>query len=287
MPKAMSVSEKTAIIEALFDERYRNGTIPQRKRLITLKQVSAAIRKARSAGTSTLSDRNPANFMKDIVRKETRNEVFPGSVVERGWTAQQATGKGNCFRFIPLPPDQATAFKVIVPPARVLREPHPIQSLSLAYEVRRYGRRDESWLTQVVTDLGLVQTHFALHHGDDVAGLALLASHIKLGRGEVDALYYGVDHADDRYLLACEMKGRNEVMDEDQILNVAETLAAAPATRNASAAVIPVGVKVIYPKSVGGMTGLIWVKVYDRDFPPLQPQSEGVYRLVPPVPGID
>ncbi len=280
------MSDKTAIIEALFDARYQRATISPQAQVVTLDEVASAIRSAKAAGTTRLSDRNPANFMKDIVRKETRNDVFPTSVVQRGWTAQQATGKGNCFRFIRLPPGQTTAFKVIRPPASAVAKPHLIQSLSLVPEARRYGRGDESWLTQVATDLGIVQTHFALHHTDELVGLALLASHIKLGKGEVDALYYGVGPDDDRFLLACEMKGRNEVMDEDQILNVAQTLEVNKATRAAQAAVIPVGVKVVYPKSVGGTEGLLWVKAYDKSFPPLTPISEGVYRLAPPVRGI-
>lgn len=282
----VSVSEKTAIIEALFEARYRGGTILEDDRLVSLEDVAAAINEAKKAGTTRLRTGNTANFMKDIVRSNNRNNIFPRSVVERGWTAQQATGEGS-FRFIPLPPGQATAFNVIGPPDTCLDAPHAIQSLSLVPEAREYGRRDESWLTQVATDLSIVQTHFALHHGEKLKGLALLASNIKLGNGEVDALYYGTAPTGDRYLLACEMKSRREVMDEQQILSVANALKATSATEQTGVAVIPVGVKVVDPVVARGTTGLIWVRAYGQDFPPLEVKSEGVYQLVPAVPGID
>lgn len=264
-------SEKTPVIEHLFFERYDRSADELSDEIVTLEQVSAAIRKWGGA----LSDRNPANFMKDIVRSPSRNDVFPEAVVSAGWTARQDPGEGRCFRFMRLPDGQATAFLTTDPDAGLIANPHPIQSLSLPPASRTFGRPHETWLTHVVTNLGVIHTHLGLNSPLDLLGIELLQSNVELGKAEVDAIYLATTTANTNFLISCEMKGPREVLDEDQI----ERGAGRVIETSGGASVVPMGVK-----ALDG--GLIWIVEFDMKFPPLTKVSEGVYRLLPSVPGV-
>jgi hypothetical protein len=264
-------SAKTPIIEKLFFERYDTATGALTDPVVTLEEVSAAIRE--SAGT--LSTRNPANFMKDIVRSPNRNSVFPASVAAAGWTARQDPGDGRCFRFVPLPSGQKTAFLTARPDPAFVANPHDVQSLSLPPASRQFGRAHETWLTHVVTNLGVVHTHIALNSPVELLGLELLQSNVELGQAEVDAIYLATAKDETRFLVSCEMKGPREVLDEDQIERGARRVA----ETSGGATVLPLGVKAL-------SGGLIWVVEFDKALSPLAKVSEGVYRLSPAVPGI-
>lgn len=264
-------SLKTKVIENLFEERFDPKTGILRKDIVTLEDVSEAIRKW---GTG-LSDRNPANFMKDIVRNSNRNNVFPKAVVEAGWTARQDPGSGRCFRFVPLPPGQSTAFLINDPDPALLSDPQRVQSLSLPPASRQFGRPDETWLTHVVTNLGVVHTHVALHSPLDFIGLELLQSNVEMGEAEVDAIYLGVLADQQNLLISCEMKGTREVLDEDQIERGSDRLAKISEVD----VVVPMGVKSL-------KDGLVWIVEFDPHARPLEKVSEGVYRLTPHVPGV-
>lgn len=264
-------SKKTPVIENLFFERFDKKTETLPDEVVTLKQVSRAIRK----WGSSLSDRNPANFMKDIVRSPNRNQVFPESVVKEGWTARQDPGKGRCFRFVRLPPEQSTAFLTTDPDTALMAHPHPVQSLSLPPLSRTFGRPHETWLTHVVTNLGVVHTHFALNSPLELLGLELIQSNVAIGEAEVDAIYLGMLSSEESFLVSCEMKGPREVLDEDQIERGAGRVMAT----SGGTPVVPMGVKAL-------SGGLVWIVEFDMRFPPLTKVSEGVYRLHPPVPGV-
>ncbi len=265
-------SQKTAVIEGIFFERYDATTSLVANPVVTLQQVSEAIAKWGNG----LSTRNAANFLKDIVRGPTRNAVFPNSVVAAGWTVRQDTGQGRCFRFLPLPPGQTTAFLTSEPNAALLQAPHPVQSISLPAASRLFGKRHETWLTHVATQLGLIHTHLALHSRIPFLSLELLQTNVGLGEAEVDALYLGALDDGSKALVCCEMKGTAEVLDEHQIERGAErVLATAPGPIS----VVPMGVKIL-------RGGLVWIVEFDGSFPPVKKVTEGVYELVPPVPGI-
>jgi len=265
-------SQKTAVIENLFFERYDQATGTLSDPVVTLEEVSDAIRQ----WAGGLSDRNPANFMKDIVRTRTRNETFPAAVVEAGWTAIQEPGEGNCFRFVELPAGQSTAFTVNAPSPELLQRPHPVQSLSLPPASRAFGRSDETWLTHVVTNLDIVHTHLSLCSPVELLGLELLQSNVKLGKAEVDAVYLGALANGKNVLVSCEMKGPTEELDLDQIARGSERVAS---TSPDADFVLPLGVQAL-------AGGLVWIVEFDTSFPPLRKVSEGVYFLSPPVPGI-
>jgi hypothetical protein len=265
-------SQKTAVIENLFRERHDPATDSLSDPVVTLEEVSDVIRKWGGG----LSDRNPANFMKDIVRTRTRNETFPAAVVEAGWTAIQEPGEGNCFRFVELPAGRSTAFTVNQPKAELLQNPHRVQSLSLPPASRAFGRSDETWLTHVVTNLDIVHTHLSLYSSVELLGLELLQSNVKLGKAEVDAVYLGALTNGDNLLVSCEMKGPTEELDLDQIARGSERVAS---TSPDADFVLPLGVQAL-------PGGLVWIVEFDTSFPPLRKVTEGVYRLTPPVQGI-
>jgi hypothetical protein len=265
-------SKKTPIIERIFLERFNPATGELSDDLVTLVQVEAEIH-----DTPGLSPRNPANFMKDIVRSRNRNQHFPQSVVEAGWTAVQDPGEGNCFRFVRLPPGQSTAFVSNEPDPALLANPHPVQSLSLPPASRTFGRSDETWLTHVVTNLDIVHTHFGLHSPLPMIGLELLQSNVKLGRAEVDAVYLGALLDGPNFLVSCEMKGPREELDFDQIERGAKQVLAASAAE--ASFVVPMGIQAL-------SGGLIWIVEFLPEFPPLAKASEGVYEPRPGVKGI-
>ena len=272
-------SKKTPIIDDIFQSRLVRGRLPEGRRIVTLDDVLAAIR-ANNANPhrDNLKEGNRANFVKDIVRSPNRNNNIPASVVAAGYTVRQRTGGGVSFEFIRLPPGQKTAFPSLEPPPKKVADPHRLQSLSLPPAARQYGRADESWLTQVATDLHVIETHVALNNRHGLLGMRLLASHIKLGAAEVDALYYAEDDVGSAYVLACEMKGPRETLDEDQIDRIEQAVKQAPGT--AGATVMSFGMKIIRRRR---LPGLLWVREYG---PPPVVVSEEVYELVPPVEGI-
>lgn len=269
--RSVVASKKTAVIEGLFRERYDAKTGALSDELVTLEQVAVAIRRWGNG----LSERNAANFMKDVVRSGTRNAIVPARVLKAGWTVRQAPGRGGCFRFVPLPRGQTTPFAVRQPDPAKVADPWPVQALSLPAASRKFGRAHETWLTHVVTTTGIVHTHLALHSPLDLLGLELLQSNVGLGDAEVDALYLGVLADESEVLVSCEMKGLRDVLDEDQIERGAERV------RDTSgvSVVVPMGVKVL-PR------GLVWIVEFDASFPPLAKASEAVYELRPKVPGI-
>lgn len=64
-------SKKTEIIEKLFDTRWDLNARTLSDPVITLDQVADAIRAYNTANRAArLSDRNPANFFKDFIRKK-------------------------------------------------------------------------------------------------------------------------------------------------------------------------------------------------------------------------
>lgn len=126
----MAKSQKTQVIEHLFEKHWdaANGALD--KTLMSLDDVAQAIRECNKLYGSTLSDRNPANFMKDLLRGANASKNWPASVAAQRFTGIQRTGDGECFEFIPYRPGQTEPF----PDAFKVREDAPrflVQSISL------------------------------------------------------------------------------------------------------------------------------------------------------------
>src|SRR5688572_14037589 len=103
-------SEKTKVIEYLFFKNWDKKTKKLTKTVMTMADVQKAIRHSNKMFGTSLSDRNPANFMKDVVRGKGASRNWPQSVHDLRYTAVQTPGGGNVFEFRSYGPDQVEAF---------------------------------------------------------------------------------------------------------------------------------------------------------------------------------
>ncbi len=215
---------KTRIIEQIFDSRWDSVTQSVTRDLVTLKDVSAAIKRYNRKvpkGFTRMSDKNPANFFKDFIRRTSAaNRNWPKSVLARGYTARQQTGAGNSFRFIRLPAGHVTAFvesESNYPQFPGKECKFRIQSLSLDAKSRLLGRRDESWLMQVAARLRLVQSHLALCSQRVFIEVSELQQNLKQSGAEIDGLFLGKITSQNSMLITVEAKGRGDDILQSQI----------------------------------------------------------------------
>jgi hypothetical protein len=216
---------KSLVIERIFNDRWNATTQRVTKDLVTLKDIATAIRWYNDnlpSGYRILSDNNPANFFKDFFRNTASgNRNWPKSVLSRGYTAQQVTGSGNAFRFIPLPTDQVTAFA-----ERDSRYPQNpgkeckfrIQSLSLDAKARLLGRTDETWLMQIAGKLRLIQSHLALCSELQFIEVSELQQGVKQSKSEIDGLFLGKVDRVRSMLITVEAKGRKDDILQIQVV---------------------------------------------------------------------
>lgn len=288
----MSPSKKTSIIEAIFDARWNSRSKTVSNRQVTLADVAKAIRRHNSQHPKDkLSDRNPANFFKDFIRnKRNANSNWPASVLSRGYTAKQITGENLCFEFVPLAPAQKTAFPLSVYAPSAKTEVHRIQSASMSLASRRLGRSDEAWLIQVLVKLNVIQTHLSVASARPIVQVDLLQTNLKQSRAEIDALFLAVEEGTGEeagpreVLVTCEAKGMRDDILEDQI--IAQVKAVFKMKGTTQSTVIPLAAKAvdrstIYIAQFGPVSKAEVIEIEG-----LTLESDGLYELVPPVPGI-
>lgn len=277
-------SEKSPVIEHLFFKFWDPTSATLSKSIMSLEDVSQAIRDCNAKAGTTLSDRNPANFMKDFMRGNNASKNWPPSVAALRFTAVQRTGTGDVFEFIPYAPGQTEpftdAFKVTDDAPRYL-----VQSISLPLVTKMLGRTDESWLIQTAINLRVVETHFAVGSAIPMLELSPLQMSIKLRQAEIDALFLGVmntAHGHEQVIVTCEAKHYKDPFIPQQIIN--QVQAAFAATK--VPVVIPIGMKAI--RNVGFyVTEFQAVKREDAPaLAELHLASHAVYELKPPVKGI-
>ena len=116
-------SQKTKVFEHLFDKYWDEASGSLTKSLMSLVDVAQAIRDCNQAYGSTLSDRNPANFLKDFLRGGNASKNWPASVAAKQYTGVQMTGGGDSFEFIPYRSGQTEPFPDAFKDA--LRSVHP------------------------------------------------------------------------------------------------------------------------------------------------------------------
>jgi hypothetical protein len=284
-------SSKSAVIEAIFLDRWNDKTKKLRNPVVTFQDITSTI----AAIGSKLSTRNPANFLKDIVRRTTSaNRIWPRSVFDKGYTGVQETGEGVCFRFVSIASGQTEPFpKIAYPRNPATAYQHKIQSVSLAPFARLLGRTDETWLIQVLVRLNVVQTHFALFSKSGLLYVDHLQTGVKGTKTEIDALFLGetsvasgkAHEIPRRALITLEAKKRGEDILEEQILRQIETALEMPALKKRIDQVIPIAAK-----ALGGS------KVYLVEYEAIPANTkapkvldvaiEGVYTIVPPVEGL-
>ncbi len=280
----MGRSQKTQVIEHLFNKHWNEASGSLDKSLMSLDDVAQAIRECNDLHGATLSDRNPANFMKDLLRGANASSNWPASVAGRHFTAVQRTGDGECFEFIPYRPGQTEPF----PDAFGVREDaprYPVQSISVPLVTKSLGRSDETWLVQTAINLRVVETHFAVASAFPILELAHLQMGIKLRSTEIDALFLGKTgdpRRPDSVLITCEAKQAKDPLIQSQIINQVRAAFAEAEIDT----VIPIGLRTI--KGVGFyLTEFTAVKRAEAaTLDELTLASDAIYELRPPVKGI-
>jgi hypothetical protein len=280
-------SKKSAIIEHIFHSRWnaRSGTLEDP--VVTFKDISAAI----NVSGTKLSTSNPANFFKDFIRnKASANRNWPKSVFASGYTGDQLTGGSKCFQFTPVENGQTEPFPLLsfAYPKSSKAPRHLIQSVSLSPFWRLLGRRDETWLIQVLVRLNLVQTHFALFSKTGLRHVEHLQTAVRQTRVEIDALFLGEGVAagqPKRALITLEGKGAKDDILEEQIIRQIEAVVEMKSIRNKFDVVIPVAAKVLGKSE-------IYVVEYEEIKPTAKPPykleqvMEVIYCIVPHVEGV-
>ncbi len=283
-------SKKTPVVLYLFEKLESEG-----RTVATFDDVSAAIRECNETLGLELSENNPANFMKDLLRGMNASNNWPSELTVRRVSGRQLTGDGRIFEFIPFDDNQTEAFPNPFEPDGDEDE-LVMESLSLPLATKALGRDDEAWLVQVSVWMRLLENHFARVSEQNLVEVSHLQNNIKLGRSEIDALFLAVEeHSDGSHhnvLITCEAKQQKDPILGDQI------------TRQISAAfrsidhldlsvskAIPIAIKAVKGK---GSVFVVEFDEWSRDEALLNEDeqkelavaSKAIYRLVPPVPGI-
>ena len=277
-------SQKTNVIKHLFDRYWDEAGGSLSKTLMSLDDVAQAIRECNDIHGLTLSDRNPANFLKDLLRGSNASQNWPVSVATKGFTGIQRTGEGECFEFIPYLPGQTEPF----PDAFPVRDDAPrysVQSISIPLVTKTLGRSDETWLIQTAINLRVVETHFAVEAAFRLRELTHLQMGIKLRSTEIDALFLGKigeENDPESVLVTCEAKQAGDRLIPSQIVNQVQAAFSGAEVET----VVPIGLRAI--RGVGFyLTEFVAVKRADaHELHDLTLASDAIYVLCPPVKGI-
>jgi hypothetical protein len=297
--RAFLRSQKTRIIEKLFNDRWDPDSKSITNPVVSLTDVAEAIREhnlenPNIAGNpkTELSARNPANFLKDVIRnRKSANRNWPKSVFERGYTARQRKGNNACFEFVPILPGQTEPFadRFPAPDSSVPR--HRIESLSLPLTSRRLGRPDETWLVQVLIRLRVIETHLAMFSQRKIIQLDHLQMSVKLRKSEIDALFLAIEQDDPtnpemlrEVIVCCEAKQLKDDILPDQILGHVEEVFKAKGVRQTL--VLPIAVKAVGKSMVEVVEFDVICKEDVPTLDSLNVKSRCVYELIPYVPGI-
>lgn len=284
MEGAELASEKTPVIEYLFDCYWDPKNHRLQKSVMTFDDVQAAIRHCNATMGLKLSDRNPANFMKDVVRGRNASKNWPARLTELRIGAVQSPGEGNVFEFVSFPEGEDEPF----PDHYLPGEDTPrfkLQSVSLPLAAKMLGRSDEPWLIQTAVNLRLVETHFAVVSSIPVVEVTHLQMSVKLRRTEIDALFLAIymdGKEQKRVIVTCEAKQWRERILEHQVLNQAK----AAFKETDVDLVIPIALRAVrrvgfYVAEFESVT-----RAQAAELDGLALATEAVYELCPPVRGI-
>ena len=252
--------------------------------VVTSTDVVDAILWCNANQGTKLSEKNPANFIKDVIRGLGASGMWPERLHGLRIGGRQVTGDGNVFEFVPYEEGQTEAFPQVFGYHEGVEE-HEIQSVSMPLASKALGRDDETYLIQVAIKLGLVETHFALYSDLQVIELNHLQIGIKLRLTEVDSMYAAtyLDSEGERrqLIVTVEAKKRRQRILPDQIV------------RQVKAAFNETPVGLVVPVALASAGGGIYVAEFvpvrreqsDR-LGSLELAKEVLYKLKPPVKGI-
>lgn len=211
-------SEKTPIVEHL-GRKYLNGDFAGGVVL------SDDIIQAIDDLGSSLSKRNPANFLKDLIRKRSVNENWPQSLKDERVTARQRYGYRRVLQFYRYSAEQDAPFIDEFGRSDGTHV-YEIQTVSLPYLARKLGRTEETWLTQIAVNLKLVETQLALFAKQELRERLREVSHLQTGvktQPEIDGAFVAAldsraeSGATEHMYITCEVKQRDERILADQI----------------------------------------------------------------------
>jgi hypothetical protein len=301
-------SKKSKVIKILFDRLIEKGTWPAKKRMIVnSNMVISAIKERNKGSTKKLSTKNPANFLKDFIRKSSCNNNWPSELALKKITARQVYGAGQVFEFVPFVDGDIVPFPDRFDPTPEL-DILPFQSLTIPVEARKLGRQDEPWLIQVVVSQRLIETHFAVRaSGLRIETLAHLQISVKT-QPEIDATFVATFQEEgsekQRAYVTVEAKQASERILEHQIreqVKVAFYFTADLLGDDRVDVVIPIVIKVVpNPNIKLPKERLIYVAQFEKierakfnseyihslHEMPLKIQSAGLYEPRPPISGI-
>lgn len=287
-------SDKLVVIEAIWAALQAEGS---GRMVVFFDDVLNAIDHCNKVDGKSRSAKNPANFMKDLIRTDHASQNWPSSLSKARMGARQRVGANRVFEFQPYSTHQTEPFPNVHMPVPGAT-PKVLQSLSIPLASKALGRRDESWLIQIVVALNVLEHHFAVHAAH-IKELVHLQTGVKLFGSEVDGLFRGTVEKDGErthVLITCEAKQEGERILEHQIVRqigaaYASVRNSVPEEELAISAIIPVAIKAIPPE------GDIYVVAFEEWSPgdaeaeenaqkELLPVSTGLYRLSPPVLGV-
>lgn len=284
------VTNKTSVIEYLYN-RYCAGEFSNE--IVNNDDVVAAIQ----ATGAALSVKNPANFLKDIIRKDNANTHWPPALVAAKIGARQRYGGKRVFQFVPFAPGQTQPFPDnYVPNAST--PVHRLQSATVPFAARQLGRKEESWLMQVVVALRVIETQLSLF--SPLRNRLRDVTHLQMSmktQPEIDAVYL-VSHgsslnmakgSDLFSVVTCEAKQLGERILEDQIR---EQIAKAfvetkKMARPQIGSLKPMAVQIRDAAVPDGMERRIFVvefqrlrrKTFDALYAPTEEQPERLYEM--------
>jgi hypothetical protein len=280
----MPRSQKPVVIERIYERLVDPATGQLARTVVTNDDVVEAILWCNRHSGTSLSEKNPANFIKDVIRGQGASGMWPQRLHDRRVGGRQVTGDGNVFEFVPYTQGQTEAFPQLFGYHEGVLE-HRVQSVSMPMASKALGRDDETYLIQVAIKLGLIETHFALYSELEVVELYHLQIGIKLRLTEVDSMYaatykdeVGENH---RLVITVEAKKRGQRILPDQIV------------RQVKAAFNETPVNLVAPVALVSSNGGIYVAEFkairredSADLETLDLAKEVLYRLEPPVKGI-
>lgn len=305
-------SEKPKVIEHLY-HLHQQARMPDG--IVTSSQIVEAITTTRaSLGTANL-----ANFLKDIIRSENANAIWPNSLKRDRVSARQRYGGTRVFQFVPYAQEQFEPFPDRFSPNEKTNL-HIVQSASMPFLARRLGRREETWLTQIVVNLRLVESQLSIF-SPQLRNRLRDVTHLQMGmktQPEIDAVFLATFGKSEKLsspttlhmLISCEAKQFGQRILEDQIREqVAKAMEITHGLKKTApiGAVKPMAIKVVEHGSSTGKERAIHIVEFDhidrtryeekwaksaedeeRLYKmPLDCVSDTVYRIMPSISGLN
>lgn len=304
-------SQKTSVFERLHD-LYEQDKIPGG--VVTSGQVIQAITNSETG----LSIANPANFVKDVIRSKNANEIWPESLKQKRVSARQRYGETRVFQFVPYAVGQDLPFPDRFVPSEKTNL-YEVQSASIPFAARRLGRKEETWLTQIAVNLRLIESQLSIF-SPQLRGRVRDITHLQMGMKtapEIDAVFLATFGETDKLksatdlhmLISCEAKQMGQRILEDQIRE--QVAVAMEITSKLKVpdieAIKPIAIKVVEHEFPEGKERAIYIVEFkhigrteyatqwansateeERLYTmPLVSVSDTIYRVMPPVSGLN